>query len=160
MTERQWFWYAGRNDETCQVGPCRSREEAIGLALSDDIYTEIDPDAEHPEWRVSIYLTEATKHELEDIKISDAGRILEHLSEDVYYDWLDPDDDGNLFDYTPEQERDLSARLTSALHQWARHHKLAPKSFMFRDMRNSEWVVLPHPDNVRRPDRAAGRGGR
>lgn len=139
--ERQWVWYAGYHEESYQVGPCDTRDDVIDEAISEQVFNKVEPDKDHPDGQIGIYVVEATKHRLEDIKI-DGQVILETLSEFHYEDWLDPDSDNGLFTTTTEQEKDLSDRLTKTLHQWSRDHNLPPNAYMFRDQRNEEYVVL------------------
>lgn len=143
MPERPWEWWAGLDNERFQVGPCATRQEAVDRAIADEVFTEIEPDPEggHPDWRIRITVVEATKYEVTDVTL-DASRILEDLS-DNQYEMMDPEGDGNLFDVTGEDVKDLDARLNAAFHEWAKDKRM--NNWAFRDTRNEEDVYLPHP---------------
>ena len=145
MAEREWSWYAGRDNEAYHVGPLPTRQEAIDEAISSEIFTEIDPDpgGGHPEWRIKMEVVEATKTLVTDITL-DADRILEDLA-DSNHETLDPDGDGNLFDLGPGDVKDLEGRLNAAFHEWARDKKF--NNWAFRETRNEETLYLPHPQN-------------
>jgi hypothetical protein len=141
-TERHWSWWAGYDEERYTVGPCTTREEAIAEAISSCIFSEIEPKNPGDPWTIRFYVIEATQWQISDIKI-DANTVLENLSEHVYEEMLDPEGDGNLFDLSPEDTKNLSLFLTKAFHEWAVDKKL--KNWAFKDSRNGEWIELPHP---------------
>ena len=122
------------------MGPCSSRDEAIAEAIVGEVYTELEPDEEHPEWRISIHVSEILRPSVSMMTL-DGKRVLEDLDELRYPEWR------FFTGVTNKQEDDLTNRLTTALHEWARVNNIEPYSWCAVDSRNDETVVLPHPAN-------------
>lgn len=145
-----WMWWAGDNDERYSVGPCATRQDAIDEALGQGVYLEVEPDPpERPDWTIGVYVIEARSPTIEDVEI-DGDDVLEMLETRTYEDLVDPEGDGNLLAATDEQRRDLSRRLTRALHEWVVENGIGLAYASFRETRNRNEEYLPHPDAVPR----------
>lgn len=143
-------WWASDNDERYKIGPCATRQEAIDEAISQGIFTELDPEPpEHPNWRIAIHVVEADSPDMIDVSINyyRAARLLEDMEENEYEMWLDPDSDGLFADVTTAQKTDLAERLTKSFREWVTEHGLTLRYSAFQNTRNAEVVYLPHPSN-------------
>lgn len=142
---REWGWYAGNSEERYEIGPLPSRQAAIDEAIGQCVYAELDPEPpEHPDWRIRIHLIEAAKNEIADITF-DGDRIIEELEDGGQCEeWMDPEGGEGLFSGLTKDDTDvLGKRFATAFQEWAADKKL--NNFCFRDTRNEEVLVLPHP---------------
>lgn len=143
-------WWASDNNERFPIGPFASRQEAIDEAIGQCVFTELEPEPpEHPDWRIAIHVVEADSPDMVDLEIDyhRAEMLLSDMEENDYEHLSDPDGDGLFADVTTKQERDLAERLTRAFREWVNKHGLTLRYSAFRNTRNEEVVVLPHPQN-------------
>lgn len=127
MTEENWKWYSGDNDESYSYGPFDNREEAIDEArggYGDD---------------VGIFVIAAIKGEIRLRDYIGASHILEEAEERAY-DMRNPDGDNNIFDVTREQEKDLAVMLKTACDAWQIKHGLRFAPWFFTATRNEEFI--------------------
>jgi len=117
-----WFWFSGSNDEWYQNGPCKTREQAI---------LELDGEGG--------YIIEARQDPVKLSDYADLEGAIERAHEGSY-DLIGEDGDP-IFEVTPEQEKDLIARLKAAADQWQADHKLVFTPRMFTATRNAEKIA-------------------
>ncbi|OJX99076.1 MAG: hypothetical protein BGP07_03150 [Rhizobiales bacterium 63-22] len=125
MSDKNWKWYAGPDDEVFTIGPCDTREEAIEEAQGYGYE--------------GFHLVEAVK---DDIRLADyigADNILEEAEERAY-DLCDPESSESLFDVTGDQCADLTARLRKACDEWQEAHGLRFVPWAFTRTRNAEYI--------------------
>lgn len=145
--DRMWVWWAGLDGERYQYGPCATRDEVVKMIIDAQGYQELEPEPAVGKlpalsWRIRFHVVEATQHTIEDVRLNGVD-VIERLT-DQYEDWVDNDGDGELFNYTDDEERKLGERLTAVIREWGRD-KL--RAWAFADQRNEEWVEMPHPQN-------------
>lgn len=121
MTQPDWKWYAGSNEEEFHSGPFDTREEAV-YALDGE----------------GGFIIEAHKHLESLASYFDAHRFLED-AEDSAYDMANPDG-GPLFDATGAQIIDLEKRVREAIDQWQESHNLVFEPWAFFGTRNLERI--------------------
>ena len=139
-----WHWYAGRDEEVYQIGPCDTREQALAEAIADELGIFDDADGQT---KLSIHLVEARKDPLRLATWIDIERMLEHAEEAIIESDLGCEhDNGPFFDAAPEQEADLKARIARACDEWQAAHAIRPTTWTFTHMRNHEHVVVPAVD--------------
>jgi hypothetical protein len=143
IDEKRWGWWSGTTDGV-SFGPFATREEAIEEAMNAGAFVELEPEPpDYPDWRVSLYVVEGVQPTVDMMQV-EGDDVLENLECCRYEDWVGED---GFFDVTDEQQKDLTDRLTRALHEWAAANGIAPRTWMFVDTRNDEMVILPHPQN-------------
>ena len=121
MTQPDWKWYAGSNEEEFHSGPFDTREEAI-IAL--DGYGG--------------FIIEARKSLLSLSKFFDARGFLDQAEEDA---WEHANENGDLvFDVTNEQVVNLETRVREAIVQWQDEHNLVFVPWFFSQSRNLERI--------------------
>jgi hypothetical protein len=146
MTEQKtsWQWWAGENEEWCTVGPEDSHAAIIAAATSECL-GEVQ---EGLEWKLAFHIVEARQDPLRLADWIGTDRLLERAEDSLG----DSDqtsseyDDGPWFECSPEQEKDLEARVRRACDEWQAEHGLVFNASTFSATRNSEDVVVPHPD--------------
>ena len=119
MTQPDWKWYAGSNDEEFHSGPFDTREEAID-ALDGG----------------RGFIIEAHKRPQALSSYFDATRFIEDAEESVY-ELTNPDGEP-LFEATSTQIDDLEKRVREAIDQWQEAHNLVFISGFFSQSRNLE----------------------
>lgn len=120
MTDNDWKWYSGSNDEEFHNGPFDTREEAVDAL---DGYGGFVIEARKDDLRLSSYFHAET--------------LLEGAEEDAY----DLSDEGDLiFDISDDQECDLQARVRAAIDTWQDAHGLRFVPFLFTASRNEERI--------------------
>lgn len=131
MTE--WKWYASRDEERYEVGPCAAREHAIEEGR--DYYGE--------DFVVAECLKGAPNLDLFS-GLLDADRVLEALDEQNE-EVVDGDGDATIFcrGITAEERRDLEASLNAALKAWLGRHGIETVAWAFAGVRNIERVSEP-----------------
>lgn len=147
ITHDDFKWYAGADEEYYTAGPYDTRDEAIREAL-DSLIGEFQD--ESGDWKVGFYLVQATKPSLRlSDWIKDADELMEYADERLgESDRVGADgDDGPWFECTPEQEKDLEARIKKACDEWQSFHGLTFTCQTFAQMRGPEFLVLPHPSD-------------
>ena len=139
--EEKWFWWAGRNDECFQVGPCPTREAAIAAAADERLGEFHDETDGFLKLRFEIVEAQSAPLRLADW--IDADSILERADENLADSDRIGEEDGPWFDASSEQEADLVASLKAAADAWQVRHGLRFTCKTFSNMRNEETVVLP-----------------
>lgn len=131
MTEKNWKWYSGNNNEIYSCGPFDTREEAI-----DEARGQYGDD-------VGVHVAEAYK---EPLKLSSyisrdlVETLLEHAEECVA-DLADEYGEHVTFDVSGEQQKDLRAMLTATVNAWQEKHGLKFTTWCFTDTRNEEYIA-------------------
>jgi len=131
MTEKNWKWYSGDNNESYSFGPFDTREEAI-----EEVRGQYGDD-------VDVYVTEAYK---EPLKLSSyisrdfVETLLEHAEECVA-DLGDEYGEHLTFDVSGEQQKDLRAMLKATVNAWQEKHGLKFTTWRFTDTRNEEFIA-------------------
>ncbi|MBB4092650.1 hypothetical protein [Brucella pecoris] len=128
MTEKNWKWYAGSNDEYYAVGPCDTRGNAI-----DEAHDNFGDD-------VGIHVIEAVKGEVRLRDYIGANCAIEEAEERAY-DLRNPDSDDNIFDVSAEEEKDLVVMLKAACDAWQIKHNLHFEPWCFTSTRNAEYIA-------------------
>ncbi|MBM7328754.1 hypothetical protein JS562_37685 [Agrobacterium sp. S2] len=131
MTEKNWKWYSGDNNESYSFGPFDTREEAIAEARGqngDDVGVHVAEAYKEP-LKLSSYLS---RHMIEI--------ILEH-AEDCVADLGDEYGDHVTFDLSDEEAKDLRNMLSSATDAWQEKHGLKFTTWCFTDTRNEEFIA-------------------
>ena len=118
ITQGNWKWWAGSDEEWMSIGPCDTREEVIADATSERMGEFQD---EHDgEWKLGFHITEARQDPLRIADWIEADRLLERADESL----CDSDrvsyehEDGPWFDVTIEQGKDLEERIKRACDEW------------------------------------------
>jgi len=141
-----WQWWSGRDEEWMEWGPFDSREQAIETARQDACGEFQDEDGV---WRVYIALCEARQDPLRLADWIGADDLLESAEERL----ADSDrvasenDEGPWFKCTTEQEASLIYRIKMACDEWQKVHGIIFKSSTFSACRNTESVVMSHPND-------------
>lgn len=128
-----WQWWAGTNDEWFTYGPFATRQEALDEALSDGVEGVFLVEALNPPLRLADWVEAYRLLERAEEVISDSDRVAAE------------NDDGPFFECTPEQEKDLKARIERACDDWQAAHGLVFTCKTFDRQRNNEYVPLPAP---------------
>jgi hypothetical protein len=144
--EAPWQWWAGSTEEWCTVGPENTREAIIQAATNDTL-----GEFQHEEggWNLGFHIVEARSDPLRLADWIESDRLLERAEDSM----ADSDrtsseyDDGPWFDCTPEQEKDLEARVKRACDEWQAAHGLTFACATFSHTRNNEHVVVELPDD-------------
>lgn len=139
-----WAWYASDGGEFFRIGPCATREDAIAEAISDSLGEEedLDPKTSDPFWLLRFTVAECRNRPLQLSDWIDAEHVLELAEERL----TDSDrracefDDDTVFEVTPEQEKDLIARLRRACDEWQAAHGLVFTCQTFEAMRHEESI--------------------
>lgn len=121
MTQPDWKWYAGSNEEEFHSGPFDTREEAID-ALDGS----------------RGFIIEAHKRPLTLSSCFDATRFFEDAEESVY-ELANPDGE-LLFEATGTQIEDLEKRVRKAIDQWQENHNMVFIPWCFSQSRNLEFI--------------------
>lgn len=121
MTQPDWKWYAGSNEEEFHSGPFDTREEAI-IAL--DGYGG--------------FIIEARKLPLALSSCFDAVRFFDEAEESVY-ELANPEGE-LLFEATDTQIEDLEKRVRKTIDQWQDEHNLVFFPWFFSQSRNLERI--------------------
>lgn len=143
-TEGEWQWWAGGSEEWFTVGPEASRDDVIEAARNDCL-GETDDGGD---WHLSFHIVEARQDGLRLADWIGCDRMLEYAEDSV----ADSDrssseyDDGPYFDVSPDVEKDLVDRIRRTCDQWQTDHSLVFTCRTFSHTRNSEHVVVDHPD--------------
>ncbi len=144
----EYKWYGGHNEEVCVYGPCDTKEEVIAEAIDDRMGEFEDEDGN---WKIGVHLVEARN---DPIRLSEwiaADRLIEQAEEDLYEsDRVDSEYDsyGPILKCTPEQEKDLEARVKESVDRWQEHHGLVFTVRTFSHTRNHDYVAVPHPGDA------------
>lgn len=145
--ENGWQWWASADEEFYRVGPCDTKEQVIACAVDEELgYHEKEDTAS-----CRFYVTEARQDLLRIADWIDAEGIVER-AEDAIYDSdraCSEFDDGPIFDMTPDQEKDLIARIRKACDEWQDAHRLRFQVNTFSAMRNKEAVTITLPMEAR-----------
>lgn len=141
-----WEWWAGSDEENMTIGPCDTREAAIGEA-TDDRSGEFE--AEDGTWKLSVHVVEARQDPLlvsdwafhyfisnADERLSESSRVAAE------------NDEGPWFVCSPEQEENLVAKLKKVCDQWQQENTLEFISYTFSATRNESHVVIDLPSNT------------
>lgn len=145
--KKNWKWWAGDNEEWMSVGPCDTRDEAIEQA-TDECMGEFQDDKDG-KWKLAFHIVEASNENLRLASWIEADRLLERAEDSL----ADSDrvagenDDGPWFTTTPEQEKDLEARIKRVCDEWQLAHGLVFTCSTFNQTRNNEYVVVDHPQS-------------
>ena len=121
MTEQEWKWYAGSNEETFEYGPFDTREQAIA---------ELDG--------YGGYVIMARRVSLRLSKYFDADTFLEN-AEDRSCDMANEDGDP-VFDIDSDHKADLEARVRAAIEVWQYANGLTFIPWAFSGTKNLERV--------------------
>ena len=121
MTQPDWKWYAGSNEEGFHSDPFDTREEAID-ALDGN----------------RGFILEAHRRPLALSSYFDATRFLEDAEESAY-ELANPDGEP-LFEATNTQIEDLEERVRKAIDQWQESHNMVFISWYFSQSRNLEFI--------------------
>lgn len=128
MSDTEWMWWAGSNDECFSIGPVSDREGAIAEgrdAWSGD----------------GFYIVEAKKPE--NLKLSayfDADTFVENADENAWEDHGNPDGGDPIFDITNSQRADLLVSVRAAIDTWQDRHSLKFQGWCFSAQRNDEFI--------------------
>lgn len=145
-TTSAWQWWAGSDEEWCTVGPEDTREAIIQAATNDSLG---EFEHEGGGWNLGFYIVEARQDPLRLADWIEADRILERAEEGM----ADSDrvsseyDDGQWFECTPEQEKDLEERVKRVCDEWQAEHRLVFSCATFSHTRNREHVIVELPDD-------------
>lgn len=126
MSDKNWKWYAGSNDEYFCVGPCETRDAAI-----DEGRQNFGDDT-------GFHIIEAEKSNVTLADYMGADTVLEEAEERVCD--LGDEDGTPIFDVTEDQEKDLISHLRSACDAWQIKHKLIFVPWRFTSSRNAEFI--------------------
>jgi hypothetical protein len=125
MTNQNWKWWVGINDERFHT-ECDTRDQAVEIALE-----EYDDGA---------WIIEAVK--ADNVQLSayfDTDRFLEDAEESAY-DLNDPEGSTTFFDVTPDQGNDLEVMVRAAIDVWQAKHSLKFAPWAFAASRNLEYI--------------------
>jgi hypothetical protein len=139
--EARWQWWAGDDEEHLTIGPHKTRADAIKEAIDQQVYIELEPNDDEPEWRVSLYVCQGVCPTVLDMVIY-GDRFLEDL-DTRYEDWSY--EEALFINVTRDEEEDLGRVLTEALHAWAVRHGISFPNWSFQESRHEQTVVMPHP---------------
>ncbi|WGG58142.1 MULTISPECIES: hypothetical protein [Brucella/Ochrobactrum group] len=130
MTEKNWKWYSGDNNESFLFGPFDSREEAIAEARAQNGDN------------IGVYVTEAYKEPLKLSAYMSADTIETILenAESTVAEFGDEYGEYTTFDVSDEQAGDLRAILREAIDAWQEKHGLKFTTWCFTDSRNEEYI--------------------
>lgn len=137
MENKNWKWWAGRDEERYTEGPFECREDAVSegrSAFGDD---------------VGFYVLEAVQESPIDLsRYIDVDDLLERMVESVDENCSDPDGDSVTDgEWNREQEKDLEAMLKETVRAWQAKHNIKINSWLFLNSRNQEWIEpIPEPE--------------
>lgn len=144
---KDWKWWAGSNEEIFTSGPHDTRDEAIQDALGNE-YFNVFVDATGAR-NAGIHIVEAY---IAPLRIADwigADDIVERAENRISDGMVFAEnDEGPWFETTVEQAEDLEQCLRKAANDWQDRHKLVFATTTFEGQRNSEYLVLPHPNGA------------
>lgn len=126
---KEWGWYYARHEEGSYSGPFDSRDDAIaeGSGDYDDEYGFWVAEAKNPPVNLSDWIR--------------ADDLLEYAEDSIFdNDRASQEWDDTVFDATPEQQKDLAARVKAACDEWQKAHGLTFKCSTFESMRNMEFI--------------------
>ncbi len=126
MTDNNWKWYAGSNDEYYSVGPCDTRQEAIDEGRGNFGHES------------GFYIIEAEKVNLTLADYIGADVVLEEAEERACD--LGDEDGTPIFDVTEDQEKDLISHLRNACDAWQTKHNLIFVPWHFTNSSNAEFI--------------------
>lgn len=139
-----WAWWAGADEEAMTVGPCATREDAVDEATSDQLG---EFKSEAGDWLLCFHVVEARKDGLRLADWIDADTLLERACENVSdSDRAGENDDGEYFNVSEAQEKDLIERVKRACDEWQAAHSLVFTTWAFSATRNQEQVTVPAGD--------------
>jgi hypothetical protein len=145
MENGEWKWWSGHDEENFALGPFDTRQEAIDAAQHDACGEFQDVD---DVWKVGVHLVEARKDPLRLADFIDVEGMLERAEESVSdSDRASEYDDPPYFEITPAQESALTERIKTICDEWQAQFGIRPETYTFSAMRNSEYVVVPHPND-------------
>jgi len=131
MSNADWPWYHANTEDSSWSGPYETKDEAIASGNvewgGDSFYVAqaINPPVMLSDWvSVEILLEHAE------------GSIFDNDRAD--YEW-----DDQIFTCSPEQERDLIARVKTACDEWQAAHGLSFKCNTFERMTGPEKIIPP-----------------
>lgn len=153
MSEPEWRWWVS-GDEESYTGPYDSREEAIEVAVSDEVglcdWEEGVP-AHH-----SFYIMEAYQQDIQVADHIDVGDMVVRWEENDWEEMGNPNDCECVAAHvTSAQWDDLQARLRYAARTWQAQHAIVIKSWAFHRQRNNEHVWVAIPDESEAEEAAA-----
>jgi len=137
MTDKEWGWYAGDNEEEFRVGPESTREAIIASAIASDVGYDYEDPAAH---KYRFCIVEAKKSDIHLGGLFDASRWFEELDNGLLYDQGDPNGDGLLADITAKQSEALELTIRLAINLWQSEHGIVITPWAFSQTRNSEVV--------------------
>lgn len=136
-------WYASRDDEDYEIGPCSTREEVVELAMDADLGLRQGPDGN---WdQLTFYILEGMQDPIDLSKHLPVDVIIEGLCESVdeEHGWEDQYPSENA--WTVEQENDLRARMRQVVADWQAQHGIVVRPSIFTHIRTKERVDLTVP---------------
>ena len=122
MSDNNWKWYSGSNDEVFYNGPFDTRERAVA---------ELDG--------YGGFVIEARKDDLQLSSHFHIGVLLDAAEDDVVD--LSDEDGSPIFDVSSDQEADLQARVRATIDAWQDAHGLKFVPWRFTEQRNLERVL-------------------
>ena len=122
MTDENWKWYSGSDDETFTNGPFDFRDDAIEAL---DGYGG--------------YVIEARKDDLRLSSHFSADDFIE-AAEEAVYDMANEDGDP-IFDVPSDKQADLQLRVRAAIDAWQDAHGLMFVPWLFSGQRNLEHIA-------------------
>jgi hypothetical protein len=137
MVERNW-WAGDEYESSLDVGPCRTREEAITEAVGERIGED--------ERGWTFYVVQAESKPEPIFDWLDLERPTERASLAIFDSDRVHDTDDCVFAVSPEQEADLVRRLRAACDDWQAAHGLVfiPRTFTWWS--EPEQVFVPFPE--------------
>lgn len=121
MTDKDWKWYSGSNDEEFHNGPFDAREDAVDAL---DGYGG--------------YVIEAVKYDLRLSDLFQVSSFLEQAEDSV--DDLYNEDYSLIFDTSEDQARDLQLLVRAAIDTWQDAHGLKFVPWVFKQSRNLQRI--------------------
>jgi hypothetical protein len=129
VTSADWEWWAGQGGEHFTSGPHDSREAAVEAGKEEFPGEPFDIcEAKQAPLKLSDWIdVDRIMQDAED-SIDESDRVCSDFDEPPY------------FPVTPEQEKDLTARIKRACDEWQAAHGLVFTVRTFSDARNHESI--------------------
>jgi|GEM_PF-1959468 len=143
-------WWASMSEERLGSGPCDTKEAAIGEALGEGEFSEIDPDDENPEWRASMWVGEYQSKHVDLSKYFNAQNFIDEAYEPIDENGEGADEDGERHPLEELSSEDIAALETAvrqAIWKWQNTRNLKLKSWWVDVVSGPEIVTAPHPNN-------------
>lgn len=143
------WWYSRNEEDDWQLGGF-TPEDAFNEALGQEEYTELEPDEDHPYWRVGVYVCQARPYHMNLSKEFHADRWLED-KQDYWEENPETcsDEDGErgpLEHVTPELVASLEASVRLAIWHWQNRHGLALSSWALDFKGPTKFLTARHPE--------------